>query len=391
MLAWKDHIAEKHLGVESWHFFLRHKYFIFGSRQLLKSLYNRCVKCKRNTAKPVQPIMSDLPKERVRLSMKEPPFTYVGIDLTGALLVKTRWRNGAPRKAYIVLYTCLTTRAIWCDITYSESADEFLLSFKRFMANEGRPVVVRTDSAGYFHKARKQLQECFANMDIALERASKEFEFKWIHNAELASHEGGCFERAIKSLKASLIKVCRYALLTHSELATMLAEACAVLNDRPLVANSTSETLEVITPSMLTRGRLLRRVPLDFENSSIEKKNDLKERWRHRNTVMEHFINSWTKTYLVGLQQRNKWFTPNPNLKVGDVVVLRQEKVKRNYWPLALVTKIEKGRNNAVRNVELRVPNVDSDGNTLSPSYLHRSVRHVCPLEMTGHTIEPEQ
>ena len=382
MLAWDAHISNLHFGLDQWFFFLRQSYYILGARQLLRSLLRYCVKCKRLTSRFHHPMMSDLPSARLTLSSQCPPFTHVGTDLTGAILLKAGGRGQATKKAYVVIFTCMATRAIYADIMLSNETQDFLMAFKRLVGTEGRPRHLYSDAAKYYLRAKDELQESFDNMNEAMEKASREFDFTWHTNVPYAPHEGGVWERMVKSLKHCLFKVCRFALLTHIEFMTVLKECTAILNDRPLVSKSSS-ALEVITPSLLTRGRLMRVLPENYGDSILPGSNKTRERWIHRETVIEHFFSLWKRNYVAGLQQRRKWFTPSPNIKEGDVVVLHKEMLKRGHWPLARVRKIVRGRNDAVRHLELAVPQTDSKGKPKTPQIIERSVRYVCPLELT--------
>ena len=383
MIAWHIHKENLHSGLEQTHYKIREKYYIFRARQLLKSILRFCVKCKRISSRPIDPIMSELPRDRVCLSRNEPPFTYVGVDLTGEIKIRKDDTENF-RKAYIVLYTCLTTRAVFCDVIFSNKTEEFLMSFKRFIAIEGRPLRVRSDSAEYFHRARKELGEYFSALSGAMDIAAKEYEFTWIHNCSLASFEGGVFERMIRTVKVALIKMCRHSFLTHQEFMTLLRECQALVNDRPLISGASSDTFEVITPSLLTRGRLLRTVPISFEDSPLQQKRGVRERWENRRKAYDRFVRIWMKEYLPMLQERHKWSTRKPNLKVGDLVVLNEGKLKRGCWPIGRIVSVEMGRNDSIRHIEVAIPKWKENGDPDAPNVLQRSVRQVCPLELAG-------
>ena len=296
--------------------------------------------------------------------------------------MKAGARGQSTQKAYVVIYTCMATRAIFADIVLSQSTEAFLMSFKRLIATEGRPKHVYSDSAPYYLRANAELKECMDTLDATLEHASLEYEFEWHHNVPLGAHEGGVWERMIKTLKQALLKSCRHALLSYEEFITILKECTALLNDRPLI-NKTTDAIDVITPSLLTRGRLLRNVPDTFGDSLIPGKEEAKGRWRHRAQVMNHFFDLWKRNYVLGLQERSKWFTTKPNIRVGDVVVLHKEMTKRGFWPLARVVEIVKGRNDAIRHIKIAVPHIEGGADVhRPPQILERSVRFVCPLEL---------
>ena len=55
------------------------------------------------------------------------------------------------------------------------------------------------------------------------------------------------------------------------------------------------------------------------------------------------------------LQTRNKWQRPSRNFKEGDVVILKDEELFRNHWPLASVVIAKPDSDGLVRKVILRV------------------------------------
>ena len=55
------------------------------------------------------------------------------------------------------------------------------------------------------------------------------------------------------------------------------------------------------------------------------------------------------------LQRRRKWTAEKPNVKVGDVVLLKDSQAHRNDWPVGLVVKTFPSTDKKVRKVELKI------------------------------------
>ena len=70
--------------------------------------------------------------------------------------------------------------------------------------------------------------------------------------------------------------------------------------------------------------------------------------------LADEFWSRWKKEYVSNLQRRSKWNNAVRNFKSGDVVLLKQADVKRNQWPLAIVTKPLPSEDGLVRSVELK-------------------------------------
>ena len=54
------------------------------------------------------------------------------------------------------------------------------------------------------------------------------------------------------------------------------------------------------------------------------------------------------------LHQRHKWLEVKPNLQVGSLVLIMDEKVPRGAWPLGLVLETNVGRDGLVRSARLK-------------------------------------
>ena len=99
--------------------------------------------------------MSQLPQSR--LEAHTPPFTNVGIDFLGPLLVTVLRRRV---RRYVCLFTCLVTRAIHLEITHHLDTDSFLGAFSRFISRRGRPKVVYSDNGTNLVAGEKELRQC---------------------------------------------------------------------------------------------------------------------------------------------------------------------------------------------------------------------------------------
>ena len=88
LLARSLHHKHFHQGLDYMRFVLNMKYAILGLRRLLRSIQNQCVTCRKRKANSIQPIMSDLPVER--LGYKQPPFNHMGVDYFGPLYAPVR-------------------------------------------------------------------------------------------------------------------------------------------------------------------------------------------------------------------------------------------------------------------------------------------------------------
>ena len=135
---------------------LRRTFWIVAGRSLVKGTTRNCVKCRGVNPKREQ-LMGPLP--RARLEACYPPFSYTGVDLFGSLTVK--WGHGTAKR-WGCLFTCLTTRAVYLEVTLSLEADDFIMILRLFVSRRGPPKEIWCDRGTNFIGESRELKEPIA-------------------------------------------------------------------------------------------------------------------------------------------------------------------------------------------------------------------------------------
>ena len=139
------HLEVKHLGVASTMSELREEWWIPKLRSLVKKQIRQCNVCKVFAAKPCgTATTSALPEFRTEVSR---PFQYTGVDFAGPLKYKV---NKNENKAYVLIFTCATSRAVHLELTRSQTADEFQRKLNAFITRRTRPQLIISDNAATF-------------------------------------------------------------------------------------------------------------------------------------------------------------------------------------------------------------------------------------------------
>ena len=358
------HEVARHAGREHILALTRERYWILRARPVIRQVLQRCVTCKRLQGSLETQKMADLPDDR--LTPNKPPFTYVGVDCFGPFLVK---RGRGREKRYGCLFTCLTTRAIHIEKLSSLDTDAFINGLVRFCARRGKPEKIRSDNATNFVGSQRELVEAIAKWN-----ESNKFKnhlllngISWEFNPPSASHQGGVWERQIRSVRKTLNAVLKNQVLDDERLETVFCEAEQVVNSRPLTYVSSDPKDEgPITPNHLL---LLRDVPTVCPGH-FTKDDVYSRRWRHVQYIADCFWRRWLKEYLPVLQLRQKWIQPRRDIQIGDIVLVA-EQAPRKDWPLAKVVNTFQGRDGRVRSAELRTKN----------TILMRPIQKLCLLE----------
>lgn len=174
----------------------------------------------------------------------------------------------------------------------------------------------------------------------------------WHFNPPAGSHHGGCWERLIRCVRKILNVTLKEQVLEEDGLHTLLCEAEAVINSRPITrASSDLNDLEALTPNHL----LLLKVKPSLPPGVFSKDDQYaRRRWRQVQYLADIFWKRWCKEYLAQLQERQRWSTSGRNLQVGDVVMIVDETSPRISWPLGRVVETYPDRKGFVRQVKVR-------------------------------------
>lgn len=141
--------------------------------------------------------------------------------------------------------------------------------------------------------------------------------------------------------------------VTHEVLCTFMAEVTAIINSRPLIpVSSDPEAPLILTPAMLLtqRSGTPPAPPADGSEASL-----LKHQWKRVQALAETFWARWRREYLSVLQARQKWHAKKPNLKEGDIVLLKDKHARRNEWSIGRVEKTFPSEDGLVRKSDIKV------------------------------------
>lgn len=371
------HIQNGHAGTHQVLSEIRHRYWIVNGASSVKRVLSKCHECRRQNAKMGEQITAPLPE--IRVSSDEDqlvyPFAAVGLDYFGPLYVKTgpetrsSKRNPSLNKRYGCIFTCLRYRAVHIEVAQDLTSDSFINAVLRFVSRRGPPRVIYSDNGTNFRGAELDVLHAMKtwNQDH-IQSTLNQRGIDWKFNPPLASHQGGVWERLIRSIRRILHAMIGERLVNEETLRTFLTEVEKVMNDRPLTKVSDDpHDLEALTPNHIL---LLRRNPA-LATEGIDEADKYKARWKHVHLLGNEFWQRWMKEYLPALQERQRWLKKKANLKVGDLVLVADKNTPRGQWPKALIEEVYPDADNVVRRVTVR---------TAEGTYL-RDIRKICLLE----------
>eukprot|EP00794_Sanderia_malayensis_P017900 gene17900-19679_t len=249
----------------------------------------------------------------------------------------------------------METKAYHIELVSDLTADTFLAALRRFVSRRGKPKEMWSDNGTQFTRTNKDLKELYESLkqDVLQNKVSDWCStqgIQWHFSPPTGPHHGSVWENGVKSCKFHLKRIVGNNKLTFEELTTTLSQIEACMNSRPITASVDSnddDGISPLTPGHFLVGRPMEAIPNPPE-AGVTKITTLK-RWRLCQTLVHHFWKRWYLEYLNGLQRMSKWKSPQRNLKIGDIVLIKDNRTSPGQWPIAKVTNVNPGPDNNVR------------------------------------------
>ena len=322
--------------------------WVMGGRALAKCIKQGCVRC-RYLAKLLEgQQMAVLP---ARLTVPCPVFSHIGVDLAGPFSVKkdgysrvTR-RNTGTIKIWVVLFVCLSTKALKLYVAGGYSTGDFLLAWDAFVADHGDPLTCHSDQGSQLVSAAKQNPDLdVPDYDWDLVANSLKMKTAWYFTPAQAQFRNGAVEIFVKKFKRTLNHKFQNRKMGLLEMETALKIVASVANSRPLSARygpkggNDPDYLTPLTPNMMLTGR---------SNSEIPVRNyDSSENLLVRLEYVQRVVSEWWEQFRIqnfsSLVPTQRWQMERRNMRVGDIVLIQYEnRSAPGTYRLARVVKVE--------------------------------------------------
>ena len=419
----KVHEDNGHAGLSQTLTYIRSEFWIPTGRSVVKYVLHRCNPCRKVSgpfySMPKHPPLPSMRVQRARV------FKSVGIDFIGPMTIRDEkydtWRKASEKekkrkeaekqgrrrktrssgkkpkepppapKAYILIFTCLASRAVHLEATLGRTVDDLLMGMQRFMNVRGIPERVESDAAKEFIRVDKELSSIYNSSRVR--KFCNQKRIHWHTYTERAPWKGGACERINALCKSVCKKTYGKAILSFDEFRTMVSYSMSVVNDRPITyvySDLCSSGVE-ITPSMLLGGHKINEPPhLSWRRPRDKDELKLGERYMLLERLKDSFWARWHKEYLTSLTERHvkqgkttaAYLTPKEN----DIVLVKNENTPRRKWRLGRILSVRKSeRDGVIREVSLITTNDEG-----KRSFIRRSPSFLVPLEAGTRYIHPE-
>ena len=376
-----------HMGLNSTLYYLRNMgFWLTRARVSVRKIVGGCMICLKYRAKSFNPPEAgDLPASRID---QITPFSATGLDYTGHFTLIDY--SGQYIKAYILLFTCLTTRAVHLEIVPSMTAQHFINAFIRFCNRFGTPREIYSDNARTFLAASNILQSVIHHDLVQNLFIEKHISFKTI--PIYSPNQGGSWERLVGLTKQVLHKTYNTNYFKYDHFQTIISDAQNVINNRPLFYNSSAQEIDVVSPNMLIAPNnhfpLLKYSPTSLESvwdQANQKKflQEINRVTKERTDLNNKFTSEWVRSYILDLRARhglgsvqrddrvNEWLT------VGSVCLLKIPGLSHHY-PLVKIIELFPSKSGQVCN--LKVIKADKTTHVVSSKLL-------APLEIIDQSL----
>lgn len=380
LILHQAHQATLHGAAQVMIRYIRNEYWIPKLRFEARTFVGRCKRCFRMMKKTAEQLMGDLPLDRLREAR---PFLKTGVDFAGPYGIKSRasypnTRSAAggrvDAKGYVAVFVCLVTRAVHLELVTSMTSEAFIVAFRRFTARRGFCAELYSDNGTTFVGANTEMKKAIETweesntLDFMASRGTQ-----WHFITPAAPFKGGIWEAAVKSMKHHLRRVMGLQKFSYEPFHTLLVEIEAVLNSRPICAESDDPNdARALTPATFwNQGPLIMPLPEQMR----EPPKDRLRLWQNIQFMVQDFWRQWSADYLNTLQQRKKWKEERENMRVGQLALIKSENFPPTHWALGRIVDVHHGADNLVRSVSIMLGDKDR-------TVLERPVQKLCILPM---------
>ena len=146
-----------------------------------------------------------------------------------------------------------------------------------------------------------------------------------------------------------------------------------------------------LSPSHLIYGQKITALPNSQTYEVISTHIFLTRRAKLQRHVLSQFTNKWQRDYFLNLREHHFGRIKGdkrPAIAMGDVVIVKDDKLKRCFWKLAIVKQLISGNDGHVRAAVIKV---GGSGPNKHGVILRRGIRPIYPMEVKANEAESKE
>ena len=345
---------------------LRTRFWVPHCFSKVKKIIKQCVNCKRFNNRPLN--VNQSPYRIERVNPIEIPFAQIYIDYLGPFHVSC---NKQKSKVYILCITCMWSRAVNLKICLDLSTNEFLRGFQMHIFEHGIPQKCFSDLGSQLVAGGNIIKDNLKDPETQnyfLENNVVPISFE--HYFKGRSELGSLVESIVKMTKKLIYGSIKKRVHSLREFEFLISSVIHILNRRPVAfkeslrdSNST-DLPQPITPELLMKGHNLLSI-----NVIPELNTEYTDEWvpvgtktilerfgklqKSREELFKIYENEFIQTLVHQAIDKQDRYKPvfHHNIKVGDIVLLKELHKKPIDFPMARIIEIVKNSNNEVTGV----------------------------------------
>ena len=354
------HRSLAHVGVYSMLTQMRKKYWIPCIFSTVRKKISKCTWCKRFNGRTIK-LNQGMYKDW-RIKESDIPFSRAGLDYAGPYRVRF---GKETRKVYILVVSCLYTRAINVEVSVDLTTSEFLRSFQLHCHKFGVPSFVMSDLGTQIVEGSKIISNFLNDPQTAIyfeENGCKMIDF---YQYDKGHHElGSLVEIAVKEVRRLISGAIRNTVLSVRDFEYIVSQTVHLVNRRPIAmqpllrsGDINDANLEVIPPELLLRGHNLTSINLlpalqhvDLEDMDIgdnfepvQHIRDLDGKLKNvRRKLFKAYHNEFIPQMIKQATDQKSRYSPKKHVKlqVDDIVLLKEDNVKLTNMPMGRVLQV---------------------------------------------------
>ena len=355
LLVREAHWNTHHGGVYNVLSRLRREFYFAKCYSTVRKIVQSCVLCKRYNSHTLK--LNQSPYRDFRSQPTSIAFNYTFIDFAGPYIIK---QEGKRRKVYLLVLTCLWSRAVNIRIALNMTTNEFLRCLSLHCLEFGVPSLILSDQGSNF-VAGSHIVEDFLDDQVVKEH----FQSRGVRSLTFSQyfkgkHElGSLIEIMVKMVRRLISGAVGSNVLDYWDFDYVVMESRHLVNRRPIafreqLTDPNVAVPEVITPEILIYGHELMSIniiphlqPFNVEDIDLDYDPTTlaKDKFSQMRRVRQNLIKIYNEEFKLklldqsiskkGLYEK----VTHKGIEVEDIVLLKEENMKQSSYPMARVVE----------------------------------------------------
>lgn len=355
LLIRETHRKFLHSGIYSVLSEIRKHFFLFRSFSTVRKVLSECITCKRANARTIKLNQNSYRDSRV--NPPNVPYQSIFIDHLGPFKVR---RGSEVAKVWLLLVTCLWSRAVNLLVCNNLTTREFLAALQVHVLQEGLPAEVYSDLGSQMVSGSRAIKEFLSENSLQTFMKENGINIPKFHQYPKGNSAlGSLVESCVKITKKAFYGSIKNNVLDIKDFHFFVQHRIHVINKRPisfrevLRENSPSRDLpEIITPELLVKGREVHSINIvpELHTGPLVSGASVPDGDSHspmavvRQRLAKIYDEQLRQTLLTqATDKKGRYKTVRHTaLQPGDIVLLADPFLKQYNFPVAMVCSVEK-------------------------------------------------